>query len=505
MAVKRLSRSTLSGVASGVVTPDYQPHRHSPGIVHLGLGAFHRAHQAVYTDSAIGDSGGNWRIIGVSLCRRTVSCQLNPQDGLYSVAVTSPAGWAYRIVGSISGVLFAPDSPAQVVSLMSSPSIHVVTVTVTEKGYCLDAVAKPSSAAETANVAGETDPDKPWSALGFLVAVMEARRRTGTPPFTVVSCDNLLHNGRLLKSLVVEQAGLRNPQLAAWIDRNAAFPATMVDRIVPATSESDLARAAATLGVADHGHVVTESFSQWVVEDCFSGPRPAWERVGVQLVSDLEPFELVKLRMLNAAHSTIAYLGCLRGFEFVHEAMRDTAMRRLIEYLLQHEIIPTLTPPKGIDLTTYRVELINRLSNPALKHRTDQIAMDGSKKLPQRLLGTIRDRLAVNAPIEGLSLSVSGWIRYVYGRNEQGVTMCVQDPMAEHLGALTAGLFDEPENALRRVLAVTEIFGDDLPRNPEFIDALRGALLDFQKFGVKKTVGQRVAKFESRFGELIVR
>lgn len=488
--MKRLSLRTLATLPRAVATPGFDTTRRQPGIIHLGVGAFHRAHQAVYTDDILSNNGGNWRITGVSLRQRTAARQLNPQDGLYTLAVKSSAGTDYRVIGSITGVIYAPHEHLRTIAEMASPSVHVVTLTVTEKGYCHDPATGRLNTADPAITADISGPDEPQSMLGFLTAALDRRRRSGIPPFTVLSCDNLRSNGSLLKSLAVEHAALRDGELAEWIDQHVLFPSTMIDRIVPATSNEDRSRAALELGVDDHGLVVAEPFSQWVIEDRFSGPRPAWEYEGVQLVSDVRPFELAKLRMLNGAHSTIAYMGCLAGYEFVHEAMRDAHLRRLIDYLLKKEIAPTLRPPWNLNVDKYRTQLLARFSNPALKHRTRQIAMDGSQKLPPRLLGTVRDRLARNAPIRGLCLSVAAWVRYINARDEDGLPTHVEDPMADRLAILAADLSSCPGEALKRILGVAEIFGDDLASHPAFFSGVLRAVTSLLEHGARKTIAR---------------
>ena len=373
---------------------------------------------------------------------------------------------------------------------MASPSIHVVTLTVTEKGYCVDPATRQLNTRDPAIAADLMNPREPHSMPGFLTAALDKRRRCGTPPFTVVSCDNLQGNGSLLKKVAIQHAALRDEALAAWIDRHVCFPSTMIDRIVPATRNEDRSQASFNLGVDDQGLVVAEPFSQWVIEDRFSGPRPAWESAGAQLVPDARPFELIKLRMLNGAHSTIAYLGCLAGHEYVHQAMHDSHLKRLINHLLKTEIAPTLRPPENFDLDDYRRQLINRLSNPMLRHRTSQIAMDGSQKLPPRLLGTIRDRLACNASIGGLCLAVAAWVRYIYGRDEQGMKTNVHDPMARRFEDLSAGLPHRPREALKRILRIDEIFGDDLANHPGFFTGVLDALTHLLEHGASKTIAR---------------
>ena len=495
--MKRLSPTCLSSLPADIVKPAFEPSRFEAGIVHLGIGAFHRAHQALYTDDVLGGSGGDWRILGVSLRHRRVAEQLNPQGGLYTLGVKSPQRRDYRIIGAVQGVLFAPERPQAVLERMSSPRTRVVTLSITEKGYCLN----PSTGNLDESVPGvQADlacPERPTSALGFLVRALELRRRESIAPFTILCCDNLSSNGRLLRRLVTQHAMLKDEQLAAWIDREVAFPSTMIDRIVPATSCQDRVEAQSAMNVVDEGLVVSEPFSQWVIEDQFCAPRPAWEEVGVQLVRDVAPFELAKLRLLNGAHSTIAYLGYLSGYEYVHQAVADANLRDFVRQLMRLEIAPTLRFTENLNLDAYQRELMTRFENPALNHRTQQIAMDGSQKLPQRLLNTIEDRLEAQQSVHGLCLSIAAWVRYVQGRDEQGRAIDVEDPLSVRLGVLASDLSGDPSLALRGLLGVKEVFGENLPANPLFVDCLLSATKSLLRHGVRETVRRWLPKVDS--------
>ncbi len=398
----------------------------TPGIVHLGIGAFHRAHMAVYVDDLLG-TDPTWGIIGASLRRPDTRDALAPQDFLYTLAVRGGAGTTTRVIGSILDVLDARTQRDALLATMADPRIRIISLTVTEKGYCHDPATRKLDARHPDIVHDLATPSAPVSAPGLLVRALEMRRRAGVAPFTVLCCDNLPANGETTASVVTGFAALRDPDLAAYIEQNVAFPSTMVDRIVPATSEDDRKFIFQATGLWDAWPVVTEPFTQWVIEDRFPGGRPAFETVGAELMSDVKPFELMKLRMLNGSHSTIAYLGYLAGYQFVNEAIADPAFRALVHGLMSEEVMPTL--PAGVgDVAAYRDALLERFANPALKHRTWQIAMDGSQKLPQRLLGTIRDRLGRNLPVTRAALGVAAWMRYVTGIGEGGDAIEVKDP-----------------------------------------------------------------------------
>src|SRR3954466_1796068 len=402
-------------------------------IVHLGIGAFHRAHQAVYVDDRLAAGETAWGICGVSLRSADTAEALAPQDGLYPVAVRSGAGERLRVIGSVRRLLVAPDDPAALLDAMTDPAVRIVSLTVTEKGYCHDPATGDLNPAHPDVAADLADPASPRSAPGVLVEALRRRRAAGRKPFTVLCCDNLPENGRTVGRVLARFAGLRDPDLGRWGEPGVAFPSTMVDRIVPATSEADRAAVAARLGLEDAWPVMAEPFTQWVIEDRFGDGRPRFEEGGAELVADVAPYELMKLRLLNGSHSTLAYLGYLAGYETVSDTVANLAFARLIRRLMDEEITPTLTVPPGADLSRYKASLLERFANPALKHRTWQIAMDGSQKLPQRLLGTIRDRLRAGAPIERLALGVAAWMRYVLGIDEAGRPIDLRDPMSARL------------------------------------------------------------------------
>ncbi|MBA8877775.1 mannitol dehydrogenase family protein [Phyllobacterium myrsinacearum] len=482
-----LSSAALPQLADGVATPDYDRSEVKTGIVHLGIGAFHRAHQAVYTDSVLASGDTRWGILGASLRSADTRDALKPQDGLYTVAVRDGGGSSYRVIGSIGNVLVAPENPQVLLAAMSDPAVKIVSLTITEKGYCYS----PASASLDENhpdiVHDLANPAMPRSAIGFIVEALARRRADDTEPFTLLSCDNLPANGQTLKRVVTRFAELRNAELGAFIRDAVAFPSTMVDRIVPATTDADRDAVTRDTGLADRWPIMTEPFSQWVVEDHFPSGRPAWEKVGVTFVADVDAFELMKLRLLNGSHSTLAYLGYLAGHETVSDAMAGEGFAALIERMMDEEITPTLPVLPGFDLGAYKEELRERFRNPALRHRTWQIAMDGSQKLPQRLLNTIRVRLEKNAPFDRLALGVAGWMRYATGTDERGNPIDVHDPLTDEFKARTAGKTSAPA-LLEAYLEMGQIFGSDLPKSPEFREIVGKALAKLIEQGAARTV-----------------
>ena len=456
------------------------------GIVHLGLGAFSRAHLALYTEDA---GATDWGILGVSLQRPDQHDLLAPQDRLYTAVERGPEGATTRIVTCLTGVLVAPEDPQAVLAAMSADSTRIVTLTITEKGYCHDPATGRLNLAHPTIAHDLAHPEAPRGAIGFMVEALRRRRTAGLRPFTVLCCDNLPANGRVVARLVQDFAAQRDPALAAWIAAEARFPCSMIDRIVPATTPADVAEVATLTGFADAAPVIHEPFRQWVIEDHFvDGARPHWEAGGAQFVSEVEPFEHMKLRLLNGAHSALAYLGYLGGYETIAETMADAGYAGFVDRLWRDEIVPVVPPPPETDLLAYVAALQARFSNPAIRHRTWQIAMDGSQKLPQRLLGTIRERLERSLPLPCLALVIAGWISYTGGVDEQGEAIDVRDPLAERLRAVQADWPENPDGRVRAVLAIEEIFGSDLPTNRHFVTAVIAAYQDLRTRGARAAV-----------------
>lgn len=453
---------------------DYDRSQVTPGIVHLGVGAFHRAHEASYIDDLLaGDP--SWGIVGASLRSSSASNALNPQNGLYTLASRDASGTTCRVIGSLLGVIDASSDPELLLQQMANPVIRIVSLTVTEKGYCLDPATGSIDRAHPDIVADLSEPGRPRSVPGILVEALRRRRTNGVPGFTVLSCDNLPENGKTTRGAVVELAHLQDASLGGWIEREVSFPSTMVDRIVPATTPDDARMVATLTGLEDAAPVVTEPFIQWVVEDNFCAGRPAFETVGVTMVDDVAPFENMKLRMLNGSHSTLAYLGYLRGHQTVADAIADPELGAMIHDMMTLEIIPTLNMPEGTDLFAYRDALIERFRNPALKHRTWQIAMDGSQKLPQRLLETIRQRIAEGKSFDRIACGVAGWMRYVTGTDFSGDTIDVRDPMAETLRGIADKHSSDARELVVAYVSIEAIFGKDLVSKEEFVGNVTSA------------------------------
>jgi len=491
--LKALSFRNFTDLPPAIRRPAYDPRGVQPGIVHLGIGAFHRAHQAIYTDDALAHEGGDWGICGVSLRNPDVRDRMLPQDRLYTAIEKSPAGIQRRIIGSVREVLFLGEDRTRVDAFLAAASTRIVTLTVTEKGYCHDPATghinldHPDVAHDLAHASA------PVSVVGLVVAALAARRAAQAGPLSIVSCDNLPHNGKVLRGLVAEFAQAHDPTLARWIDANAAFPSTMIDRIVPATTAADIVENDAALGVHDAAPVVFEPFEQWVIEDAFVTPRPAWEAGGAQFVDDVAPFEAMKLRLLNASHSAFAYLGFLAGHDYIYQVAAQPAFVAFMRRFMEDEVTPTVKVPAGVDLFAYRDALVERFRNPALPHRTQQIAMDGSQKLPQRLLATARDNLAAGRSIRLTTLAVAGWMRYVSGSDEKGQPIKVSDPLAPQLAEIAAANRGNPAELARGLLALRTVFGDDLAADPRFVAPVSDWLARLYADGAARTVARAVA------------
>ncbi|MEY8827820.1 mannitol dehydrogenase family protein [Sedimentitalea sp. XS_ASV28] len=425
MTHRLTSAATLS---DNVLRPAYRREDHGAGIVHIGLGAFHKAHQAVYTDDALAVSGGDWRIIGVSLRSTTAAEELTPQNGLYTIIERDTQGSRARVIGALTAALsLQADRPA-VLHALCSPATRIVSLTVTEKGYGIDRTTGGVNPDHPAIAADLADPDTPQGVAGLLVWALKARRAAGTEPFTVLCCDNLPENGPLVRSFLIDFARRAAPDLVAHIESEVAFPATMVDRITPARGTETLKLAEDMTGLRDAAAIECEAFRQWVIEDNFPQGRPDWSAGGALFVEDVRPFEEMKLRMLNGTHSMLAYSGFLAGHTYVRDVMADPALAHLVRRHLA-AAAATLAPLSGVDLGTYAEDLARRFANPHLGHETYQIAMDGSEKMPQRIFAPALDALKRGQSIEAFAFAAAAWMRYTLGQKDDGSTYELRDPM----------------------------------------------------------------------------
>ena len=463
----RLSQATLGQVKAGVALPVYDRSKVTTGIVHFGPGAFHRAHQAVYIDDLLA-SDPSWGICEVSLHSESVGQALTPQDGFYTLAQLD-AETQLRVIGSVRELLVAGRDAEQVMRRLTDPAVRLVSLTVTEKGYCLGAdgdldFSHPDIVRDVA------DPAQPASVIGWIAEGLRGRREAGTAAFTVLSCDNLTGNGHKLGRAVAALARRTDPALADWIEAEVRFPDSMVDSITPATDDALRERVRDAIGLEDAWPIQREAFTQWVIEDRLGPDAPDLASVGVILTDDVAAFERAKLRLLNGAHSTLAYLGLLRGHETVAEAMGDPELARLLEALMTQDVFPTLTAPRGLDLPAYAGDILARFRNPAIRHKLSQIAWDGSQKLPFRLLGTITDLLAMNRPIERPTLGIAAWMRFVV-RQAKGDTPIV-DPLADILADIGRACSGDAKRDVAAFLRLEAVFPRTLADDARFVAAL---------------------------------
>ncbi len=452
----KLSNATLGDLPASVARPSYDRTALTPGIVHIGPGAFHRAHQAAYVDAILSEDS-RWAISEVALNSTGVSDALGPQDGLYTLALLD-ATVEHRIIGSVAELLTARARDT-ILSRIAAPTTKLVTTTVTEKGYHLNGDGGLDM--DHPAIVRELTGAEPSTLSGWLVAGLAARRAAGGGAITLMSCDNLADNGHRFRRAVRDLAAARDPELASWIDDHVRFPSTMVDSITPATDDALRASVRAATGLEDAWPIQREAFTQWVIEDDFATDRPPFELAGVQFTRDVRGFENAKLRLLNGAHSTIAYLGLLLGLTHVRDAMRDPALAGFAERLMRDDIAPSITAPAEMALDGYIAAVLGRFANPAIAHQLAQIAWDGSQKLPYRLLDTVRDARAAGRPVERLAIPIAAWFHFLELRKASGEALV--DPRAE---ALLARAGDAGA-----LLDLRDIFGD-LSGDAVFRDAV---------------------------------
>ena len=482
MTGDRLCDARLASLPARVSRPAYDRAAQRTGIVHFGIGAFHRAHQAVYTDDAMAAGDRDWAIAGVSLRSPDVRDQLHPQNGLYTLSQRDAEDERLRVIGAVREVHVARENAAAVINALASADIHIVTFTITEKGYWRD----PSSGSlliEAPDVAHDLRGEgAPRTIYGFLERAFSRRRAAGLPGVSLVSCDNLADNGRQLEALLNEFLERRDAALAAWARRETSCPSTMVDRIVPATTAADLARIAGALQIEDRAAVVTEPFHQWVIEDRFVGRRPRWEAGGAQLVADVRPFETAKLRMLNGSHSALAYLGLQLGYEHVHQAVVDPDLAPFIARLMRSEAAATLTPAATLDLSVYAEALLGRFNNPALPHRLVQIAMDGTQKIPQRWLASIVALERSGKTPRALLFALASWIAFICRPSQQ-----LDDPLAERLLGVRK-LADDSRAAVQAVVGEHGLFREVWRADSHAAQTIESWFTAIRRRGMRQTL-----------------
>ena len=475
----RISEKTLSQLPASVSKPTYDRSKVVGSIVHLGIGAFHRAHQAMFTDAALAATGDlSWGLVGAGVISADMKDALMPQDGLYALAEMGADSEKVKVIGSIIDVFGGAEDAEKLLAKMSDVSTRIVSITVTEKGYYLDLATGKLQINAPAIAADLASPATPKTILGLIVQALKARKAKGIKPFTVMSCDNLPNNGKLAKAAVLAFAREADADLASWIEANVCFPCTMVDRITPATTDADRAHVNSVIGMEDAWPVVTEQFYQWVIEDQFTMGRPEWDKVGAIFSDEIECWENMKLRCLNGSHSTLSYMGQLTGRETVADAMGLPLITDLLDKLWS-EISEVLHAPKGVNPADYIESLKLRFRNPALKHRTAQIACDGSQKLPQRLLAPLRDRIAKGLASPAIATAVAAWMHFVV-KTAYTPGAVLSDPLAAEI-LVQAKMSTDAASIVRNLLAIKVIFGTDLPENAAFCAGLTAKFIELAK------------------------
>lgn len=479
----KLNQAALGRLPAGVAGPTYARDKVARSIVHIGVGGFYRSHQAVYLDQLLHMPGHEqWGYCGVGLLPHDAKIRdaMVSQDCLYTVVERSAQGESARVIGSVLEFLYAPDDPQAVLEKMADEGTRIVALTITEGGYYVNQGNGEFDATHPDIVRDLAHPQAPSCSFGYLAAALQLRRQRGLAPFTLMSCDNLQNNGDVLRKMLLAYTQLLDPGLSAWLAQHGAFPNSMVDRITPATTDEHRQLVRDTFGIDDAWPVMTEPFLQWVIEDEFPGGRPEWELVGAQMTHDVLPYEKMKLRLLNAGHQSLCYLGMLFGYEFAHEAMGDAGIRKLFMDMMDIEVTPLLSAVEGIDLEEYKRTLVERFSNPAIRDQLSRIGTEGSARIPKFVLPSVREQLERGGPIKLLSFVVACWFRYLNGSDEQGKPMPLIDPYGERLR----------EHALRGgadasvLLSMRELFGE-LSDQPVFCAAVGDSLERLYRDGAR--------------------
>ena len=482
---RALSTGTLGSLS--IPGPTYDRSAVTTGIVHFGVGGFHRAHQAMYLDQLMEQGQAlDWGICGVGVMPSDARMQqvMQAQDCLYTLVLKDPDGsWEPRVIGSIVQYLFAPDDPEAVIEKMADRATRIVSLTVTEGGYNVHPVTGAFDADNAAVQADLTSNGPPATTFGLVTEALVRRRERGIEPFTVMSCDNIQGNGHVASEMFTAFARLRDPELGAWVAATVRFPNSMVDRITPVTTDDDRAQIDERFGVSDGWPVVCEPFTQWVLEDNFTLGRPPFEVVGVQVVADVEPYELMKLRLLNASHQALCYFGYLAGYRLVHEVAQDPLFADFLLAYMDREATPTLEPVPGIDLDGYKRQLIERFSNAAVRDTVARLCAESSDRIPKWVLPVIRENLAAGRDVTLATAVVASWARYCEGVDEQGEPIEVVDRLAPSLKAIAARQASDP----LAFIANRELFGD-LMDQPEFTEPYLTALGSLQSSGARATL-----------------
>jgi mannitol 2-dehydrogenase len=482
-----LNARTLAYWSDRLPVPAYDRRLVTPGVVHFGVGGFHRAHQAMYHDRLMNAGGAlDWGICGVGVMPvdRRMQEALDAQDGLYTLVIKHSDGtYEPRVVGSVVEYLFAPDDPEAVVEKMAAQPTRIVSLTITEGGYNISDVTGEFDVANP-EVGHDLEPDAaPQTVFGLITEALLRRRKRGLPPFTIMSCDNLQGNGNLTRRVITEFARLREAGLGDWVDREVHFPNSMVDRITPVTTDADRAEIRERFGVDDRWPVVCEPYTQWVIEDSFTAGRPLYEEAGVQIVEHVEPYELMKLRLLNGSHQAMCYFAYLAGYRLVHEAARDGLFQAFLRGYMDEEATPTLPAVPGVDLDAYKHTLIERFSNPQVRDTIARLCAQSSDRIPKWLVPVARQQLATGGEIRRTAAVIASWARYAEGVDEAGNAIEVVDRLRDSLMQFARRQAEDPDAFIEN----RDLFGD-LAHNERFVASYRSALDSLHRRGARATL-----------------
>ncbi|MEM6780653.1 MAG: mannitol dehydrogenase family protein [Pseudomonadota bacterium] len=481
----KLCSENLKIISQAAEVPQYDRESIQCGIMHMSVGGFHRSHQAVYLDDVLATGQTDWAICGVGLLPQDKEHiqALQDQDGLYTVLERNAQADTARVIGSMKEVLHAPSNPQAIIDRLMDSKIRILSLTITEKGYCYDTSGNLDQSNQ--NIQSDLkNSGEPKTAYGYIIAALKARMEQNMPPFTIMSCDNLPGNGDLTRKLVLQFADLVDSDLSAWIADQVSFPNAMVDRITPVTTDEIVDLVRDKFLVDDGWPVVCEDYIQWVLEDKFGNGRPPLEKVGVQVVEDVEPYEKMKVRLLNGSHSALAYVSYLMGYRDVDKAMADPLIAKFTRLYMDQDITPTVPDVPGVDLNTYKDKLIERFSNPAISDQVQRLAEDGSVKIPNAILPCIAHQLESAGSIKFAVLALAGWFRYLTGVDEDLKPIEITDPRAD---IMTAAIKVDPQDP-KNILGISEVFGTELPSNEAFVTELKSTMDDIHALGTRQTL-----------------
>ena len=489
----KLTTENLAQLSNQIIKPSYNRTAVNNGIVHIGVGGFHRAHQAYYTEELLNQGkSSDWGICGVGVrsADRGMLNALGSQDHLYTLfELTDAEDFRVQVISSIGDFILLEDEPERLMTTLTAPETRIVSLTITEGGYCTDDSTGKFLADLPQIQQDLANPQSPQTVFGLIVEALHRRRTANIPPFTVMSCDNLPHNGRVARNAVLSFAELRDADLKEWIAAEVTFPNGMVDRITPMTSDEHKQQLLADHGIDDEWPVVCEPFIQWVLEDKFCNGRPEWEAVGVQFTQDVTPYEEMKIGLLNGSHLALTYVGFLMGYRFVHQTMEDPLLQKYVRTFMDLDVTPLLAEAPGIDFDNYKDTLIERFSNPVICDQLSRVCSDGSSKFAKFVFPTLLKLIEQDKPLDRTALIVAAWAHYLRGVDEKGETYAIPDPRAEELQRIVT----QSSHLEKDFLGLYDVFGAVIPASEAFVNSFNRQLAIIQEEGVAKALEKVLA------------